>query len=157
MKPNLFLLLLVLLLSGITMQAQTKEDSLAIQKVCKDYTEGWAEGNIDRVANSLSEELVKRTIRMDQNGVYQIINMSASQLISWTKRNKEEGKVTSLKDLEPEKEFKPDIMIYDICGNFASAKIAISKYGFFDYCHLVKFNGEWKIFHALYGPLSQEN
>ena len=147
----------MLFISGMNLKAQTNEDSLAIQKACKDYTEGWYEGNIDRVSNSLSEELVKRTIRMDQNGVDQVINMSASQLISWTKSNREEGSVTRLKDLEPGKEFKPDIMIYDICGHFASVKIAIEKYGFFDYCHLVKLNGKWKIFHALYGPLPQEN
>ena len=157
MKPNLILLLLILLLSGVTLKAQTKEDSLAIQKVCRDYVEGWVEGNIDRVANSMSEALVKRTIKMDQNGVCEIINMSASQIISWTRRNKEEDKVTNVKDLEPEKDFKLDIIIYDISGNFASAKTAISKYGFFDYCHLAKFNGEWKIFNALYGPLPQEN
>lgn len=157
MKTNLILLLLVLLLSGITLKAQTKEDSLAIQKVCRDYVEGWVEGNIDRVANSMSEELVKRTIKMDQDGVCQIINMSASQIISWTNRNKEEEKVTRVKDYEPDKEFKLDISIYDISGNFASVKTAVSKYGFFDYCHLAKFDGEWKIFNALYGPLPPEN
>ncbi len=31
--------------------------------------------------------------------------MSADQIIYWTERNKEEGKVTSVRDIEPEKEF----------------------------------------------------
>ena len=153
---NFILLLFIILLSGVTLRAQTKEDSVAIEKICRDYVEGWVEGSIDRVANSMSEDLIKRTIKMDERGNCQIINMSAAHIISWTKRNKEENKVTSVRDLEPEKEFKLDIIIYDISGNFASAKTAISKYGFFDYCHLAKLNGEWKIFNALYGPLSQE-
>jgi hypothetical protein len=144
-----------MLLLGLNLNSQTKEDSTAILKVCSDYVEGWAEGNIDRFANSISPELVKRTIAVDNNGLSYTIYMSASRLISWVQSIKEEG--IKLKDLEPGKELEPKIIIYDITGNFALVKTIVSKYGFFDYCQLAKFNGEWKIFNALYGPTPQKH
>ena len=75
--------------------------------------------------------------------------MSASQLIYATKRNGKEG--VRIKDFEPNQNIKVNVIIYDITGNFAMAKTFNSKYGFFDYCQLAKFNGEWKIFNVLYG------
>jgi hypothetical protein len=90
----------------MNVRAQTKEDSLAIKKVCRDYVEGWVEGKPGRVANSVSEKMLKRTIKMDMNDRCQIIHISAAQDISWTERNKEEGKVTRVRDREPEKELK---------------------------------------------------
>ena len=154
MKKILSTLLIFFVFSILT-NAQTKEDILAIEKACRDYVEGWATGDIDRVSNAVSEELVKRTVAMDKNGFCFTINMSASQLKFATKRNGEEG--IRVKDLEPDKEFKLDVEIYDMTGNCALAKTVNTKYGFFDYCQLAKFNGEWKIFNVLYGWTPQEN
>jgi hypothetical protein len=52
--------------------------------------------------------------------------------------------------------FKLSVFIYDISGNYALAKTVNTKYGFFDYCQLAKFNGEWKIFNVLWGWLPKE-
>lgn len=155
MRKTLSTLLIFCVFSILTLNAQTKEDSLAIEKVCRDYVEGWATGDIARVSNAVSDELVKRTIAMDKSGFCFTINMSASQLKAATKRNGEEG--IRVNDLEPDKEFKLDVEIYDITGNCALAKTANTKYGFFDYCQLAKFNGEWKIFNVLYGWTPQDN
>jgi hypothetical protein len=45
-------------------------------------------------------------------------------------------------DLEPDKPFKLDVSVYDVTGDYALAKTVNTKYGFFDYCQLAKFNGE---------------
>lgn len=153
MKKGMILILTVLLFSGLSANAQIKEDSLAIEKACRNYVEGWATGDMDRVAKGVSPELVKRTVSQDKEGMSFTNNMSASLLLLVTKNNKEGVKG---KDLEPDKPFKLTVHIYDISGDYALAKTVNTKYGFFDYCELAKFNGEWKIFNVLWGWLPQK-
>jgi len=155
MKGIKILMLFAFLLSGLILNAQTKEDSLAIEKACRDYVEGWAEGDMERVANGISQELVKRSIAKDKEGVCFTTSMSPSHLKFATKRNKKDG--VRVKDLEPDKNFKLQVIIYDICGDYATAKASNTKYGFFDYCQLAKFNGEWKIFNVMWGWLPPNN
>ena len=85
--------MIVLLISGLISNAQTKADSMATEKACRDYVEGWATGDIERVARGVSPELVKA------------VN---------------------------------------------------TKYGFFEYSQLAKFNGEWRIFNVLWGWIPQK-
>lgn len=153
MKNMLFLTLLALTFSGIPMQAQTRQDSLAVEKACRDYVEGWATGDADRVARGVSPELVKRTVGQDKNGVCYTNNMSASLLLIATSGNKEGVRG---KDLEPEKPFKLDVMIFDMTADYALVKTANTKYGFFDYCQLARFNGEWRIFNVMWGWLPKK-
>jgi len=153
MKKSKVLFLIAVLFSGLNAKAQTKEDSLAIEKACRNYVEGWATGDMDRVTKGVSPELVKRTVSQDKDGVSFTNNMSASLLLLVTKNNKEGVKG---KDLEPDKPFKLNVDICDITGDYALAKTVNTKYGFFDYCQLAKFNGEWKIFNVLWGWLPKE-
>jgi hypothetical protein len=101
MKRNMIFMTAVLLICGLAVKAQTSTDSLAIEKACRDYVEGWAAGDADRVTRAVSPELVKRTVGQDKEGT------------SFTN----------------------------------------TKYGFFDYCQLAKFNGDWKIINVLWGWL----
>ena len=78
--------------------------------------------------------------------------MSSYLLLVATKMNKEGIKA---KDFEPDKQFKLDVRICDITGDYALAKTMNTKYGFFDYCQLAKFNGEWKIINVLRGWIPQ--
>ncbi len=153
MKKNMLIILICLLISGLTLNAQTKEDSLAIEKACRNYVEGWATGDVDRVAKGVSPELVKRTVSQDKEGVSYINNMGASLLLIATKGNKEGVKG---RDLEPDKPFNLNVHISDISGDYALVKASNTKYGFFDYCQLAKFNGEWKIINVLWGWLPKE-
>lgn len=137
---------------GIQMKAQTRQDSLAVEKACRDYVEGWATGDAERVARGVSPELVKRTVGQDKDGVCYTNNMSASLLLIATKGNKEGVRG---KDLEPDKPFKLDVIIFDMTADYALVKTGNTKYGFFDYCQLARFNGEWKIFNVLWGWLSK--
>ena len=153
MKKCMILILIAVLFPALNANAQTKEDSLAIEKACRNYVEGWATGDMDRVAKGVSPELVKRTVSQDKEGVSFTNNMSASLLLIATKGNKEGVKG---KDLEPDKPFKLYVHIFDITGDYALVKTVNTKYGFFDYCELAKFNGEWKIFNVLWGWLPKE-
>jgi hypothetical protein len=148
-----FIILTVLITAGYHLNAQSEADSLAIEKTCRNYIEGWATGNTERVEQGVSPELVKRTVSQTKEGVSFTNNMSASMLIMITKSNKAGVKAP---DFEPEKPFSMDVIIYDISGDFALAKTVNTKYGFFDYCQLAKFNGEWKIINVLWGFLPQE-
>ena len=153
MKKGMISILFAVLFSGLNANAQTKEDSLAIEKACRNYVEGWATGDMDRVAKGVSPELVKRTVSQDKEGVSFTNNMSASLLLIATKGNKEGVKG---KDLEPDKPFRLNVHIFDITADYALVKTVNTKYGFFDYCQLAKFNGEWKIFNVLWGWLPQK-
>ena len=150
MKKSIFLSVLCLLFSTVTFYAQTPADSLAIEKACRDYVEGWAEGDAGRVAMGVSPELVKRTVGKDQDGAAYISDMSASLLMAATKRNR--GGV-NMRDLEPGKPFSLRVTIYDITGEFALARTVNTKFGFFDYCQLAKVNGEWKVINVLWGNI----
>jgi hypothetical protein len=147
MKISTIIILLPLLLLQFNLSAQTKADSIAIDTACRDYVEGWLTGDLDRIAQGVSPELIKRTIGRGKEGSSFTSNMSASLLKISAKRNKGG---TKMKDLEPDKEFKLDVYIYDITGNYALAKVINTKYGFFDYCQLAKFKNEWKIFNVMW-------
>ncbi len=142
-----------LLFSTVSFYAQTTADSLAIEKACRDYVEGWAEGDAGRVARGVSPELVKRTIGKDQDGASYTSDMSASMLVAATKRNR--GGVV-MRDLEPDKPLSLEVTIYDIASEFALAKTVNTKYGFFDYCQMAKVNGEWKVINVLWGYIPQK-
>lgn len=150
MKISTIITLLPLLLLQFNLSAQTKADSIAIDKACRDYIEGWLTGDLDRISKGVSPELIKRTIGRDKEDSSFTSNMSASLLKISAKRNKDG---TKMKDLEPDKDFKLDVHIYDITGNYALVNAINTKYGFFDYCQLAKFNNEWKIFNVMWDDL----
>ena len=47
-------------------------------------------------------------------------------------------------------EFKANITIFDISNDIATIKVTQNKYKFFDYIHLGKIDGEWKIINLLW-------
>ena len=121
--------------------SQTKEDSLAIKNCASNYIEGFYEGNAERMEKALHPELAKRIVRTDpQSGRQRFDQMSALTLINITKA----GGGKSIPQDQRIFEFK----ILDITGNNASVR-TVAK-GFFDYIHLAKWNGEWKIVNVLW-------
>lgn len=146
--------LLAILLMAITMvQAQTKEDSLAIQEAALNYVAGWQSGDVERVAKAVSPELCKRKVMHDGEGNYFLTDMSASLLIQATRGNKDGVRMG---DKLPDQPFNPEVHILDISGSVASVKTITHKYGFLDYIHLSKYDGEWKIINVLWEYLPKE-
>lgn len=121
--------------------SQTREDSLAIKNCALNYIEGFYEGNAERMEKALHPELAKRIVRTDpQSSRQRLDQMSALTLINITKA----GGGKSIPLDQRVLEFK----ILDITGNNASVK-TVAK-GFFDYIHLAKWAGEWKIVNVLW-------
>ncbi|MEW6195422.1 MAG: nuclear transport factor 2 family protein [Bacteroidota bacterium] len=140
MKKIILFFVPVLLIPYLS-NAQTKDDSLSIKQTAMNYIEGFYEGNVERMEKALHPELAKRIIRTDpQSGRQRLDQMSALTLLNITKSGG--GKMIPVD--QRIFEFK----ILDITGNNASVR-TVAK-GFFDYIHMAKWNGEWKIVNVLW-------
>lgn len=145
MKHHLIILLLIL--PAHHLFSQTREDSLAITQAALDYVEGWQAGDTGRVMRAVSTELAKRQVRHDGSGRAFVSPMGATLLRAATNANREGVKA---EDRTPGEPFRVDVRILDIDGNNASVKTHNGKYGFMDYVHLAKMDGEWKIINVLW-------
>lgn len=140
MKRFVLLIALTLLFNNVS-KAQTSEDSLAIKQTAMNYIYGFYDGNAERMEKALHPELAKRNVRTDpQSGRQRFDQMSALTLINITRAGG--GK------LIPQDQRIFEFEILDITGNNASIK-TIAK-GFYDYIHMSKWNGEWKIVNVLW-------
>lgn len=149
MQRLLTLFFIVLFISVIHVQAQSKPDAELIRQAALDYIEGWYEGDAARMERALHPDLAKRIVRVDQRGRYGLGQMSAMGLVQATR---EEGG----KNIPKEKQQK-DVTVLDIFGNAASAKIIASDW--IDYLHLAKWKGRWVIVNVLWEnkPAPQQN
>jgi hypothetical protein len=155
MKTRIFFLATVTCLFSLaTLNAQTKADTLAVETACRNYIEGWKDGDMSKIANAVSPELTKRTVMRDREGNSYTTDMSYSSFQAFARTTKHGVRMP---DLEPDKEITCEVKIYDITGDFALAKTIVSKYGFFDYCQLAKVDGEWKIINILWGLVPRQN
>lgn len=140
MKKGILFIALFLFISNAS-EAQTPEDSLAIKQTAMNYIFGFYEGNAERMEKALHPELAKRNIWTDpQSGRQRFDQMSALTLINITRA----GGGKSI----PQDQRKFESKILDITGNYASVR-TVAK-GFFDYIHMAKWNGEWKIVNVLW-------
>ena len=144
MKKICYLALFCFFISTLLIAQEKKnldEDKTGIKEAALNYIEGWYEGNAERMEKALHPELAKRNMQIDSksNRCY-LDQMSAMTLINATRKGY--GKRT------PENEQQKDVIILDIFGNTASAKIIARDW--VDYIHLVKWNGEWKILNVLW-------
>lgn len=133
----------ILLLTSITTFSQTKADTIAINETILNYIEGFYTSNYKRVEKAVHPELSKRVIIKDDNGIGMLKNMGSSELIFNAKGYKRPEDKTN----EP---FKASITVLDITNDIASVKVTQNKMKFFDYVHVGKVNGEWKIINVLW-------
>lgn len=124
--------------------AQSMDDRQAdrdgIVAAALNYSEGWYEGNADRMKAAVHPELAKRAVFPTSWGGQELDQMGAMTLVDATARGG--GKKTPM-----EKQLK-DVTIFEIYGDVASAKVIMSDWT--DYLHLAKWNGEWKIVNVLW-------
>lgn len=147
------LILSVLALCVFSLNAQTKKDKQEVEKACRNYVEGWATGDTSRISASVSPDLVKRSIFTNKSGENYIFSMTLDELKQAALKN---INGVQAKDLTPNKPFKLKVEICDITNNYALVKAWNEKYGFFDYCQLAKYNGEWKVFNVMWGWLPKK-
>ena len=135
--------IVIMFASSSTLFGQTKTDSLLIKETALNYIEGLFTNNYERMEKAIHPELAKRVIREDDKGNYRLSNMGYSELLYYTK-------TMTTNDKKPEEPFKADVIIFDISTDIATIKVIQNKYNFFDYIHLGKIDGEWKIINLLW-------
>jgi hypothetical protein len=144
MKKGVLIIMIALMFVCVKVNGQTKQDTVAIKQACMDYIEGYFNKDVDRMLKAIHPELQKRVILKDEKGNCFIQNMGSSMLVQATRGNRNANL------LNPDQPFKADITIYEIFENAASVKITNNKYGFMDFAHLGRFNGEWRIINVLW-------
>lgn len=134
--------LLVLLVTTITINAQTN-DREAIQQAAIDYMESYYASNTAQMEKAIHPEVAKRHI-VEREGFQLVKNMGYSELVSLTRLN---GKQYAKEKDQP---LKVEVEIFDIDGRIASIKASTNQYSFYDYMHLAKIDGQWKIINVLW-------
>ena len=131
------------LLACLPAKAQVN-DSVAIREAALNYVEGYYNADWQRVSKGVSPELAKRIVIKDTLGNFMVKNMGASELLFATKHNR------NTNVLNPDQPFRGQVIIYDIQGKIATAKVVTNKFKFIDYVQMGKMDGEWKVINVLW-------
>lgn len=135
-------LILFLMHYSASINAQTKEDTLAIQRAALDYIESQHRPNPIQMQKALHPLLVKRTFWKDKVTQKEYITESNAEfMIIIAERYNLKG------DKFPEQPRK-EVKLLDISDRTASVKLIADEW--IDYMHLVKVNNEWKIINVLW-------
>lgn len=122
-------------------QSSSAIDQVAVHAAVVDYVEALYSVEPDRIARSVSTDLVKFGW-FKSNGAYVPAPMSYEQLFrlagSWNRDNRQ-----NITD-----ETVRDIVVYDVLDKTAVAKLT-AQWGI-DYFQLEKIDGTWKIRHILW-------
>lgn len=125
-----------------TLHAQTKQDSLEIIQVSKDYLESQHKPNAKQMENALHPRMVKRTVWKDKVTQKEYIDeYFAENMIILAERYNVKG------DKFP-KNPRLEVKLLDVSDKTASIKILADEW--IDYMHLAKINGQWKIINVLW-------
>ena len=117
------------------------EEHEAIRQTALDYTEGWYDGNAERMERALHFHLAKRNAVHDADqGIDVLRPMSALELVVGAREGG--GSQT------PTERQQKDVTVLDVFENVASAKIVASDW--IDYVHMAKMNGRWVIVNVLW-------
>jgi hypothetical protein len=128
--------------AAVTSAAQSKQDTLAIQRVALDYIESQHNPNARQMERALHPRLVKRTFWKDKvTGKEFVDEYFAENMIILAERYNVNGDKFPIK---PKKEIK----LLDVSEKTASVKLLADEW--IDYMHLVKLNGQWKIINVLW-------
>lgn len=119
---------------------QTDVDRAAIRQAALDYSEGWYEGNAERMERALHPDLAKRIVRTNEKGQSRLDQMSAMSLVQAARAGY--GKQT------PKDQQLKEVTILDVYRGAATVKLEMQ--GWFDYLHVAKFNGRWVIVNVLW-------
>jgi hypothetical protein len=140
MRKAAFVLGAALLIGPLAASAQSVNDSAAVRATALDYIEGWYSGDAARMEQALHPELAKRIVRTGPDGVSDLNNMTAEELVEATKGGY--GRQTPLAEQQK------DLTILDIYENVAVVKIVARDW--IDYLQVARFDGRWVIINVLW-------
>lgn len=134
--------LVILLAITTEMNAQTKQDTLDIQKVALDYIISQHKPNGEQMKNALHPRLVKRTFWKD-----------ATSQIEYVRETTAEGMVVVAETFNKDRKHFPEnpkkeVKLLDVSERTASIKLIADDW--IDYMHIVKVQGKWQIVNVLW-------
>lgn len=137
--PFLFVLLVM---GTLKVQAQTRQDTLDIKRVALAYIESQHTPNPKQMQEALHPRVVKRSVFKNKKTQKDFVSeYSAENLVILAETYNTTG------DKFP-KMPKKEIKLLDVSALTASVKLIADEW--FDYMHIVKTNGEWKIINVLW-------
>jgi hypothetical protein len=142
------LVLITVISFNLSLFGQTKSDTLGIQETVANYLVGLHDNDAAKVEKAMHPELAKRLITKDNKGNYKLDIMGWSHLLYNIKTV--DFKTMYKAGVNPEEPYKVEVSFFDISNDIATVKAIQNKFAFFDYIHLGKINGEWKIINILW-------
>jgi hypothetical protein len=140
MKKLSIIFLLMFALS-LAVNAQTNNDQEAVRQAALDYIESVYDVDPAKAERSVHPDLAKRGFFMRNNATaYTPLTMTFTQLIELAETYNKDGRVP--------KDAPKEVIIFEVSDQTASAKVKAS-WGF-DYLHLAKYDGKWKIINILW-------
>lgn len=119
-----------------------KAEEKAIKKAALDYIDGAYSGSGERMARAIHPELTKvLPYKLPETGTTMLNYSGAILLIEATR-----AKMMNL----PEEKRKIKVKILDVYNEIAMVEVLSAKY--YDYLHLARINGQWKIVNVLWKP-----
>ncbi len=129
------------LAAPLVVHAQSSETREAIISAARDYSDGWYEGDAERMARALHPELAKRAIFTDQRtGRSRLNQQSAMTLVQSTRAGG--GKDAPIENRHSE------VTILEVFENAAVVKIDGPQW--VDFLHMARWNGRWVIVNVLW-------
>lgn len=117
----------------------TVTDHELITRTVLDYFEGCFDGDVNRMDRALHPDLVKRRFTENSGPAFRIT--TKQRMLKLTAQG-EGGKDAADRRL--------DIEVEDVCGDIASVTVRSAPY--YEYLHLVRTRGGWKIADSLWLP-----
>jgi hypothetical protein len=146
---KIIIFLLGILVTSLSAQSQTAQDTIEIKKAALAYIESQHTPNPKLMEKALHPRLVKRSVFKDKvtHKDYVSEYFAENMIILAEKYNLNKDKFPS----NPKKEVK----LLDVSALTASVKLIADEW--IDYMHIAKVNGEWKIINVLwqYNDLSK--
>lgn len=136
------ILLTLVVVTTITLQAQTAQDTLDIRRVSLAYLESQHTPNPNLMQEALHPRMVKRSVFKNKATKKDYVSeyFTENMVILAESYNVKGDKFPK----NPKKEVK----LLDISARTASVKLIADAW--IDYLHIVKTNGEWKIINVLW-------
>lgn len=137
-----FFIIAFFVIGTLSVQAQTAQDTVDIKRVALAYIESQHTPNPKQMEDALHPRVVKRSVFKNKKTKKDYVSeYSAENLVILAETYNTAG------DKFP-KAPKKDLKLLDVSTLTASVKLIADEW--FDYMHLVKTNGEWKIINVLW-------
>ncbi|MBB4802412.1 hypothetical protein HNP37_002485 [Flavobacterium nitrogenifigens] len=137
-----YLVLITVVFYSITIQSQTKQDTLDIKRVALAYIEAQHTPNPKLMESALHPRMVKRSVFRNKTAQKDYVSeFFAENMVILAETYNVKG------DKFP-KNPRKEVKLLDVSAKTASVKLYADEW--IDYMHIVKVNGEWKIINVLW-------